>query len=182
VVIPDSIGNLVGMKGKNGKYSASTRFITIKESKLTPRLFVHEYMHKKSAKHRFLRSDLLGIRVNHFFVQLDEAITEKITCEVLGITDAKTQSTSLYYPLFKGLDELFKLIPWEKIVFAYFNNDPTIFQETFQDDLGNLLCNLTYMHISVSPIQCSKHAAYDDAYEEVCKIIESHLCKQLRQV
>lgn len=40
-----------------GKYDKRTQKIVIIDSKLTQRLFLHEYIHKKSAKHRLLKKD-----------------------------------------------------------------------------------------------------------------------------
>lgn len=77
--------------------------------KLTQRLFLHEYIHKKSAKHRLFRQDLIGISYNKHYSLLDEAITEKIICEILNI-DKNEQFYHRYASMFIAIDELTNLI------------------------------------------------------------------------
>lgn len=64
------IGKYKDMVGEAGKYDTKTRKIILIDSKLTQRLFLHEYIHKKSAKHRFLRKDLLGISYNNSHIMI----------------------------------------------------------------------------------------------------------------
>ena len=55
------LGKYKDMKRMAGKYDPKTRKLVLIESKITERVFIHEYIHKKSAKRRLIRKDLLGI-------------------------------------------------------------------------------------------------------------------------
>lgn len=103
------------LQDKAGKFDIETGKIVLRDSKVTQRLFLHEYIHKKSVKHRLFREDYLGIEYNSKFRNLNEAITEKITCEILDLPK-KEQALHPYSSMFIAIDELTKLIPWHKIV------------------------------------------------------------------
>ena len=80
-IITDSLCNTQypDLQNKAGKFDIETKKIVLRDSKVTQRLFLHEYVHKKSVKHRLFREDYLGIESNSSFRNLNEAITEKIT-------------------------------------------------------------------------------------------------------
>ncbi len=131
------------LNGNSGMYDPKTRNIIIIDTKLTQRLFLHEYIHKKSAKHRLFRRDLLGIDCGKNLSVLDEAITEKITCEILSLSE-KEQMQNGYASVFKAVDKLTELIPWEDIVQAYLMNNPKVFVKALgkKDLQAFLLCKL----------------------------------------
>lgn len=123
-IITDSLCNTQypDLQNKAGKFDIETKKIVLRDSKVTQRLFLHEYVHKKSVKHRLFREDYLGIESNSNFRNLNEAITEKITCEILDLPETE-QALHPYFSMFIAIDELTKLIPWHKIVQSYFSND-----------------------------------------------------------
>jgi hypothetical protein len=142
----DCVGEYADMVRYAGKYDPKTRELILVQEKIIQRVFVHEYMHKKSAKHRLLRKDLLGVKYNKHFSHLDEAITEKITCEILNIPDDE-QLWHPYASVFIGIDELCNLISWENIVLSYFNNDKKIYYKALEKDTNiylDLLSQLYY--------------------------------------
>lgn len=174
-IITDSLCNTQypDLQNKAGKFDIETKKIVLRDSKVTQRLFLHEYVHKKSVKHRLCRKDYLGIESNSNFRNLNEAITEKITCEILDLPETE-QALHPYSSMFIAIDELTKLIPWHKIVQSYFSNDIKIYKKTlgkdlipFLNDVDTLLKNYPALY----PNDKNKLQAYQKAHNDIIRII-----------
>lgn len=141
---------------------------------------MHEYIHKKSAKHRLFRRDLLGIDCGKNLSVLDEAITEKITCEILSLSEEE-QMQNGYASVFKAVDKLTELIPWEDIVKAYFTNNPKVFIKALgkKDLQVFLLCLLNMYEHRPSDESLTKleQRRYINSYSFIVQIIDYHIGK-----
>lgn len=151
----DCVGKYSDMANYAGKYDRLSGNIILVGSKIETRLFIHEYMHKKSAKKRFLRPSLLGVDYNKHMHYLNEAITEKITCEILAIPEDE-EYRNRYSCMFIGLKELCTVIEWKTIVQAYFNNDYGIFRAIFGHDLKTLGMGFNVLYCTC-PIYCDSN-------------------------
>lgn len=164
------------LQDKAGKFDIETGKIVLRDSKVTQRLFLHEYIHKKSVKHRLFRKDYLGIEYNSKFRNLNEAITEKITCEILDLSK-KEQALHPYSSMFIAIDELTKLIPWHKIVQSYFSNDIKIYKKALGKDLVPFLNAIDILSDNYPlqyPDDMNKEQAYQKACKDILKIIANH--------
>ncbi|MBQ9232493.1 MAG: hypothetical protein IJ167_00465 [Lachnospiraceae bacterium] len=165
------------LEGMSGKYDIQAKKIILIDTKLTQRLFLHEYIHKKSVKRRLFRKDLLGICYNKHLCFFNEAITEKITCEILSIP-YEEQILHPYSSMFIAIDKLMELIEWNTIVNAYFTNDITIFKNVFSKrDFRSYLMNISVMYeVYRSLLQGDSKAAlaYNTAYNIIVKIIDGY--------
>ena len=155
-----------------GKYNPITRKIVLLKSGVTERLFVHEYIHKKSAKKRFLKKDLLGISYNKKYALFNEAITEKITCEILDIPYAEAMKHP-YAAMFPAIEQLCRIIPWKKIVRAYFSNDKRIFEYVINSNLDEFLRKTSELYVAY-PLK-NKNNPY-------CEIIYIATCREIKNI
>ena len=170
------VGRYKDLRDKGGKYDSKTKEIILINSKITQRLFLHEYIHKKSAKHRFLRPDLLGISYNENFKKLNEAITEKITCEILNIAKID-QMLHPYFSMFVAIEELEKLISWDKIVQSYFFNDIKIYKQALGKDLKRFLDDVVKLYENyplLYPKGSIKKTYYQYMHDDIVYIISNH--------
>ena len=160
-----------------GKYDKRTRKIVIIDSKLTQRLFLHEYIHKKSVKHRLLKKDLIGVCYNECYSFFDEAITEKITCEILNIPQEE-QMLHPYFSMFIAIEELEKLISWDKIIQSYFTHDISIYKNALGKDLKQFLNDvalLKELYPISDPKDITKKTQYQYIYLDIVNIISNHI-------
>ena len=164
---------------KAGKFDIETKKIVLRYSKVTQRLFLHEYIHKKSLKCKLFGEDYLGIYCNSKFRNLNEAITEKITCEILNLPE-KEQAIHPYSSMFIAINELTKLIPWTRIIQSYFSNDIKIYKTVLGKDLFpflNAVDTLSENYPLQHPNDANKKQAYQKACNDIRSIIANHTLK-----
>lgn len=119
--------------GKSGKHEVKSNKIILVEPHITQRLFLHEYVHKKS-----LNENNYGIIKTNEYWALNEVITEKITCEILCIPP-REQINHPYFSAFPAIEMLKKAIPWKIIVQSYFHNKTIIYEDFFKEDITPFL-------------------------------------------
>lgn len=123
-----------------------------------------------------MTEDYLGIESNSSFRNLNEAITEKITCEILDLPETE-QALHPYSSMFIAIDELTKLIPWHKIVQSYFSNDIKIYKKALGKDLVPFLNAIDILSDNYPlqyPDDMNKEQAYQKACKDILKIIANH--------
>lgn len=165
------------LKNKAGKYDRKTHTIVLVDVKLTQRLFLHEYIHKKSAKHRLLRQDLIGISYNWYYSLFDEAITEKITCEILDIPK-KEKMLHPYSSMFIAIEELEKIISWDNIIQSYFTHNISIYKNALGSDMNRFLYDLALLkelYPLLDPQNITKKIQYRYIYLDIVNIISNHI-------
>lgn len=123
-----------------------------------------------------LRQDLIGISYNKNFSLLNEAITEKITCEILNI-DKNEQFYHCYASMFIAIDELTNLISWQEIIQAYFSNNIVLFKKVLGHDLKKFLYKISILYMT-NPLLPNNNSmdkiTYQFTYNEIVDLINNH--------